>query len=87
MSAARRLSPADLDLRIKAGAAFACDLSTRVKGPGDAGGHHASRVTRIVDSSLTGSDTHPWLRGFVYLGFALAIAIPWVLLFADQLSG
>jgi hypothetical protein len=76
----------DLDLRIKAGAALTCDLSTRVRGsnPTDAS---ASRPVRSIDLVPSGVTDRSWLRALVYVVFAIAIAIPWALLLADQLFG
>ena len=72
----------DLDLRIKAGAALTCDLSTRV------GATHALReiepVVGLTDFALVDAE-RPWLRRVAHVAVAVAIAIPWVLFLTDQL--
>jgi hypothetical protein len=72
----------DLDLRIKAGAALTCDLSTRV-GAANAI-HEIEPSTRLVALALV-DEERSWLRRIAYVAFAVAIAIPWVLFLTDQL--
>lgn len=78
-----RTPRADLDLRIKSGAAITCDLSTRVAGAGRET-HAPGTGARALDLRPMGARRR-WRRRLTYLGFALAIAIPWLLLLADQL--
>jgi hypothetical protein len=77
----------DFDLRIKAGAALTCDLSTRMRAANVTADASTRRPNRSLDLALSDSAAGPWFRAILYVAFALAIAVPWVLLLANQLSG
>lgn len=75
-----RRGATDLDLRIKAGAALTCDLSTRVAA---ASAREPEPADAFADVAISDAE-HPRLRIVAYLCFALAIALPWVLFLTDQ---
>jgi hypothetical protein len=81
--AGKGIQPSDLDLRIKAGAALTCELSARV-GTGTSLPSSAKRITVYTGSAQSRRGERLWRRRIIYLAFAIAITIPWVLLLVGQ---
>jgi hypothetical protein len=79
-----RAGDIDRELRIKATAALRRDFGARVDARRGDRAH--TTVHPSVPAALVAPILRPWLRVVIYVGFAVAIALPWLLLLADPLA-